>query len=175
MLTPFAGPDRPALAPNTAPRVSPRRVVPVTCEWQSSRMALFDPLTTDRLKRVLRFLSVSGGAALISKPERRVLAASGEIEDAAALAALDVSIDPIEAIVSVAPDGLIADIGRRHRLFVRVPGGLPDPAFADRLRRARDLIERFALHVGGRNPPAAPPGSAPAHAVVFAPSRPRRS
>ncbi len=135
-------------------------------------MAPSTPIVSDRLTRVLAFLSVSGGAALLSKPERRVLATSGEIEDAAALAALGALIDPIEAIVHVAPDGLAADIGRHHRLFVRVPSGLVDPAFIDRMRRARDLIVRFGLHVGGHTPPAAPPGSAPAHAVVFAPYRP---
>jgi len=136
-------------------------------------VARLDPVTAGRLGRVLVFLSVSGGAALLSKRERSVVARAGEIDDAAALAALAAVIDKDE-VVHVPPDGLIADIGRHHRLFVRVPDGLLAPAFGDRLRRARELIERFGLHVG-RNPPAAPPGSAPAHAVVFAPRGPRRS
>jgi hypothetical protein len=144
------------------------------CEDQRVLGTGVDPVIAERLRRVLAFLSISGGAALLSKPRRRVLASAGEVDEAEALAALDARIDPIEAVVHINPRALIADVGRHHRLFVQVPKGLVDPSFGDRLRRARAVIERFGLHMSGFTPSSAPPSSAPAHAVVFAPQRARR-
>jgi hypothetical protein len=134
-----------------------------------------DPIVADRLRRVLLFIAVGGGAALVSTRERAVVASVGELHEVAAMRALDVNIEPNEAVVHVAPEGLVAAVGRHHRLYAEVPAALPNPAFADRMRRARDLIVRFGLHVGGHAPPGTPPGSAPAHAAVFAPRRQRRS
>ena len=147
--------------------------MPLLREWHPYQVAPRITAVSGKLERVLAFLSVAGSAALLSKRERRVLAVAGELDEAAAIALLSAVVEPVEAIVHVPPDGLVADVGLHHRLFVRVPDGLFDPAFGDRLRRARSIIERFGLHLGGHTPPAAPPGSTPAHAVVFAPRRRR--
>jgi hypothetical protein len=126
----------------------------------------------DRLDRLLAFLSVSGGAALLCKRTRRVLAAVGEADSTSAIVALDVQVQPTDDIVYVA-GGVVAEVGLHHRLFVRIPSHALDPHFTHRILRARDIIERFALHTR-RAPPTAPPTSAPAHAVVFPADR-RRS
>src|SRR5690242_6451739 len=102
-----------------------------------------EPTTPDRLARVLTFLSVGGGAALLSKRDRRVLASVGAFDATAVTQALDARIEPDDAVIHVDRCGLVAEVGRRHRLLVLVPLGLPSPAFADRLRRARALVERF--------------------------------
>lgn len=123
----------------------------------------------ERLTRILTFLAVSGGAALVSKRERRVVLEVGDISHAAAVASLQRR--PLEDEIQASVGALVADVGRHHRLFVRVPAGIVDPAFVDRLRRARDVIERFALQSSVQLPPrGSPPTSATAHAVVFVPA-----
>ncbi len=124
-----------------------------------------------RLARVLQFLAVSAGAALVSKGSRAVVGAAGDVDDAAAVAALDVELDDAGGIRHVEPDALITDVGLRHRLFVRLPPQmLPDTQTLQRMRRARDILEKFVFRLTA---PAgsAPAGNAPAHAVVFASRR----
>jgi hypothetical protein len=135
-------------------------------------MTARDMVANSRLDRLLIFLSIAGGAALVSKRHRRVIALAGEVDAHTAVAALETPIEPADAIVRVAT-GVVAEVGLNHRLFICLPPEAWDTAFAHRVRRARDIIERFALH-SRRSPPAAPPTSTPAHAVVFA-NRSRKS
>jgi hypothetical protein len=130
-----------------------------------------DPSVDGRLDRMLAFLAVSGGAALLCKRTRRLITAVGEVEPACVLAALDAQVQPTDAIISVT-GGVVAEVGLHHRLFIQMPASTLEPRFLQRIRRAREIIERFALYARGA-PPAAPPTSAPAHAVVF-PEAPRR-
>ncbi len=125
-------------------------------------------LHRERVDRVLGFLAVSGGAALVCKRSRRVVAASGEVDATAAVAALAEPLADPDSIRHVGSHTVITDVGLQHRLFIVLPtGSLPDASFLHRVRRARDLLDRFGLRLGAPRG-SAPPGNAPAHAVVFA-------
>lgn len=103
----------------------------------------------DRLRQVLTFLAVSGGAALLSKRECRVLAEVGDVKCASLSASLRWPLEGDDAVMLLARP--------------------------DRLRRARDLILRFGLHnVGALPPRGAPPQSAAARTFTFGPSRARQ-
>lgn len=138
-------------------------------------MSDFDAVATERLVRMLEFLGVSGGAALVVRATRRTVSQRGEIPDDLAKRAFEWRVDNSEQVVHLPPDGLVCDVGVSYRLVVRVG---TDPAhatgFAERLRRVRILIERFVLPYAAPPPASAPPGSAPVHAVVFPPSSSRR-
>lgn len=134
-------------------------------------MATLDPVAQARVERVLSFLAVGGGAALLNRRRLEVLAIVGEIEPAALIAARHIPIATPGQVVHTGPETLIADLGDEHRLYVRVPEGARDRTFADRAQRAVDLLKRFVFFVP-RAPPA-PPSPASANAVVFAPRRGR--
>jgi hypothetical protein len=130
------------------------------------------PVAQERLQRVLVFLSVSGGAALLCKRRSRVIASAGKVEVEVA-SALSVPLDSQDEVRFVRPDTLIADVGLHHRLIVRVPRAALGAGFKERVHRARVMVERFGLYPKA-SASGAPPTSAPAHAFLDSARRPRR-
>jgi hypothetical protein len=139
------------------------------------RMAEPEGTAHDRLQRVLACLGVSGGAALVSKATGRLIAVSGEIDERVALVSAATEVTAASPLVHVPPDALVCDVGATYRLVVRVGADLAqDAGFALRVRRAREVLERYVVP-SFRPPASAPPGAAPAHAAVYARSGPRRN
>jgi hypothetical protein len=137
-------------------------------------VAEFEGVARERLQRVLVFLAISGGAAVVSKRTRSIVARDGDVDDSVARAAVDVELDTADSVVRLPPDGLVCDVGERYRLIVRVAADLAaDAGFVTRMRRARQVLERFVVPFA-RSPASTPPGAAPAHAVVYAPELQRR-
>src|SRR5689334_16154289 len=132
-------------------------------------MALFDPEIVDRLDRVLEFLALTGGAALVRRNPRAVVATHGRIDSAVAISSLDMELDAVDAVVHVPPDGLVAEVSWNYRVFVRLSTcPVPKPEIVTRMRRARVLLERFVISHVAHAGPVAPPSAAPAHAAVYA-------
>jgi hypothetical protein len=128
-----------------------------------------------KLDRLLVFLSLSGGAALVSKRARAVIASHGAVDAKRAVSCLELTLDDASSIVHV-QGGLVADVRQDYRIFVSLEVcPVPDPGMLQRLRHARELIERVLAPVSPGLPPpgtpGAPPSGSPAHAVLFAPAR----
>lgn len=129
-----------------------------------------------RLRKLLAYAGVGGGAALLASAPRRTLAHVG---DAAASIAVGERLGPMpsERAVHVGASTVVADLGAGLRLVVHVPDARFNPAFATRVERAATLLRRFlvpALLETHELPPSnAPPGAAPAaaQAARVAPSK----
>lgn len=135
-------------------------------------MEELDPEIAERLNRVLTFLAVSGGAALLHRRRAGVVASVGEVDLPTAIAARHVPIAPTDQVISLNQQSLIADVSPDYRLLVHVSSGAADHAFADRMKRAVDLLQLHVFPFGHGAPPA-PAAAAPANAVVARPARTR--
>ena len=126
----------------------------------------------ERLNRVLTFLALSGGAALLHRRRTGIVASVGEVDLRSAIAARHTAIAPTDQVISLNLQSLIADVSPEYRLLVHVPAGA-DHAFADRMKRAIDLLQQHVFPLGVGAPPI-PPAAAPANAFVERPARSRR-
>lgn len=125
-------------------------------------------IAQERLERLLAFLAVAGGAALVATRERKVVGVAGDVSDELVASALTTGARD-DAIVGIDREWVITPVGSAHVLLVAVgPAVRRDVAFVERIRRVRDLLQRFV--VPWLPPPAAPPTGSPAHAVVFRPA-----
>jgi len=115
-------------------------------------VAELDAVAQTRIARVLSFLAVAGGAALLSRRRFEVLAIVGEIEPGSLIAVRHILIATPGQVVHAGPEALIADIGEEYRLYVRVPEGSLDRTFADRTQRAVGLLNRFVFFPGPTAP-----------------------
>ena len=136
-------------------------------------MAELDPEIEERLNRVLTFLAVSGGAALLHRRRVGIVASVGDVDLPTAIIARHFPIAPTDRIISLNQQSLIADVSSDYRLLVHLPAGVADHAFADRMKRAVDLLQLHVFPLGAGAPPV-PPAAAPVNAFVDRPAQARR-
>ena len=105
-------------------------------------MPELDPEIEDRLSRVLTFLAVSGGAALLHRRRTGIVASVGEVDLRSAIAARHTAIAPTDQVISLNLQSLIADVSPEYRLLVHVPAGA-DHAFADRMKLGELVLLRL--------------------------------